>query len=197
MNNKNLRFAGFFHDLKSLAVLSIFCLLCSSSVCLASSSSGNFILVSFSMGTSGGAEVSSNNNKSQVTLGENIVANAQSALYKSMSGYFAQVTATTLAFASGNVNNVFVYPNPFKPNSAGSIYQAEHLTFRNLPQKATIKIFNITGELVATLEKDSSLNEFQWIPKNDAGNRLSSGLYIFYATDQLGNKKTGKFTVIR
>ncbi|MCB4792413.1 MAG: T9SS type A sorting domain-containing protein [Elusimicrobia bacterium] len=167
------------------------------SKCLAASASANYTLVNYSLNSSAAAGLSSENNKAKAAIGQNIVVLSESPLYKSLPGYISGITATALTFASDTLDNVYVYPNPYKPSSQGSIYQAQYLTFKNLPQRATIKIFSLSGELIAALEKDSSLNQCQWVPKNDAGNRLSSGLYFYYITDGQGRKSKGKFTVIR
>jgi hypothetical protein len=163
----------------------------------AAATSANYTLVNFVLNTNAAAEMSSSNNKTKVAAGQNLVVLSASSLYRSLPGYISQITATTGSLALDNLNTLYVYPNPYKPNSAGSIYEAAYITFRNLPEKATIKIFNISGELVATIEKDSSQNECRWDVKNDSGKSAASGLYIYYVTEPKGQTSQGKFAVIR
>ncbi|MFH1957064.1 MAG: hypothetical protein ABIJ15_01130 [bacterium] len=97
--------------------------------------------------------------------------------------------------ASSNLNNVIVYPNPFKPNNSGSVYYADKLTFKGLPaEKVKIKIFNIAGELAAEPE-DTRIafdKPIEWCPPEN----LASGVYIYVITGS-GNKAVGKFAVIK
>lgn len=87
-----------------------------------------------------------------------------------------------------SLNNVYVYPNPYKPS-----YGINYIVFANLTLTTEIKIFNIAGELVDTLKNEGNDSEEKWyLPKN-----LASGVYIYLATDREGNKKVGKFAVIK
>jgi len=97
--------------------------------------------------------------------------------------------------ANGNLSNVIVYPNPFKPNSPQSDYCAEKLTFKNLiTDKVEIMIFNIAGELVAEPEDDGT-RPLKWEPPE----KLASGVYIYAITnpDNSPDEAIGKFAIIR
>lgn len=67
------------------------------------------------------------------------------------------------------------YPNPFNPGT----------TFRyRLPSRSTVKleIFNIAGEKIATIlnaNQNSGYHEMQWDGRNDQGDLISSGVYIY------------------
>ena len=83
--------------------------------------------------------------------------------------------------------NVKAYPNPCR---------TESVTFANLPTKETIKIFTISGELVKTLQKDDPGTTKSWNIDTKTGNRVASGIYIYFI--ESGNKqKFGKIAVIR
>ena len=69
------------------------------------------------------------------------------------------------------------YPNPFNPTTTIKY---------NLPQSGNveIKIYNIAGRLVKTFQKshqNSGLHEVIWDGKNDYGNKVASGFYIYQA----------------
>ncbi|MFH1897504.1 MAG: right-handed parallel beta-helix repeat-containing protein [Candidatus Desantisbacteria bacterium] len=78
----------------------------------------------------------------------------------------------------------FVYPNP-------CLGQQVH--FKGLTPHATIKIFNIAGELVKEIEHTNGTDEEVWTFSCE----IASGIYIYLITDPAGNKKTGKIGVIR
>ncbi len=130
------------------------------------------------------------------TLGQSVSGSAQSAHYQNSGGFANQIVALANPPAA-NLGDVYVYPNPFKPNSPGS-FQADHITFKHLPADATIKIFTITGKLVVELHKaDSSSDEYPWNVTNSDGHKLASGVYLYFMTSPNGGKAKGKFGVIR
>jgi hypothetical protein len=90
-----------------------------------------------------------------------------------------------------NLENVVVYPNPFKP-SKGHI----KIRFEGLTENVTIRIYNIAGELVKS-EENIITGFFDWDVKNDSGEKVASGVYIYVITDDEGRIKKGKIAIIR
>jgi hypothetical protein len=96
-----------------------------------------------------------------------------------------------------NLADVYVYPNPARVNSgSGSV------TFANLPKKAKIVIFKLTGEQVAQLEESDGNGGLTYNLKDVKGKSLSSGVYIYRIVrlDDANNEveeKTGKFAVLK
>jgi len=96
-----------------------------------------------------------------------------------------------------NLADVYVYPNPAKINSGtGSV------TFANLPKKAKIVIFKLTGEQVAQIEESDGNGGLTYNLKDIKGKSLSSGVYIYRVVrlDDANNEveeKTGKFAVLK
>jgi len=93
------------------------------------------------------------------------------------------------------LENIFVYPNPV--NSSNS-----KLTFANLPEKAEIFIYDINGNLIATVTENDGNGGAEWNLTDSSGKRISSGVYLFFARrfDKDGNiaeEKLKKFAVIR
>jgi hypothetical protein len=109
------------------------------------------------------------------TLGQALTGGAQSAGYQNSGG----TAGPALALANppaADLGDAYVYPNPFKPNSPGR-FQAAKITFKRLPAAATIKVFSITGRLVAELRKtDINTDYYEWDAVNDEGQKLASGV---------------------
>jgi len=107
------------------------------------------------------------------------------------------------AGASVDLQNVKVYPNPYKPNS-GSIYDnnpivGDGIIFSGLTQKAKIQIFNIAGELVTEFEEDDGDGIYVWDTRNKNGEKVASGVYIYFITnpDDKSQKTKGRIVIIR
>ncbi len=98
--------------------------------------------------------------------------------------------SATIHLAGENVVSVRVYPNPVR---AGRGDQA--ITFDQMPANSTVKIFTVSGRWVKTLSAPTG--SVSWDLRNDSGERVASGLYLYLAADAQGNKTRGKFTVIR
>lgn len=157
--------------------------------------SSNFNLINY-LFSSGGGKMSSSSFSSSASIGQNTAGECESANFKTGVGYIARVVAVTGGVAVDDLEGAYVYPNPYKPGSGGD-YDADFITFSKLTEQATIEIFNIAGELVSTITKDSTISEKKWDATNDAGKRLASGVYIFYISNDDGQKKTGKFAIVK
>jgi len=96
---------------------------------------------------------------------------------------------------ANNLADVYVYPNPAKVSSG-------KVTFANLPQRAKIIIWNINGKRIAEIEEADGNGGVDYNLKDDDGEQLNSGIYIFRIVklDEFNNEteeKLGKFAVIR
>ncbi len=130
------------------------------------------------------------------TLGQSLAGSAQSPNYQN-SGGFADPARAMSQPPAADLSDAYVYPNPFKPNSPGR-FQAAGITFKHLPAEATIKIFEITGRQVAELHKtDRTVDKYEWSAVNSDGQKLASGVYIYYITSPGAGRAKGKFAVIR
>jgi 5-hydroxyisourate hydrolase-like protein (transthyretin family) len=102
-----------------------------------------------------------------------------------------------------HLGDVVVYPNPFKPYEGHTEITFGHPTDieKRLTAQATIKIYSIAGELVATLKEPEDDGEadgvLKWDATNDAGKPLAPGVYIYYITNPAGEKCIGKIAIIR
>jgi hypothetical protein len=102
-----------------------------------------------------------------------------------------------LTFNRENLEEVTVYPDPYRINSGKNI-----ITFANLTPVASIYIYDLTGKFISKVDELTSNGGADWDLKNQDGNFIPSGIYIFRATgkDSRGidvKEKVGKFAVIK
>ncbi|MBS4029772.1 MAG: hypothetical protein KGZ58_14200 [Ignavibacteriales bacterium] len=103
-------------------------------------------------------------------------------------------------------DKVNVYPNPlFAYNSIGSYLgnraDEPFVTFSNLPEDVSVKIYTLAGSLIRTLETtDKALGAsspfLEWDLKNEDGLRVASGMYIAIVSSPGIGEKVLKFGVI-
>lgn len=84
-----------------------------------------------------------------------------------------------------------VFPNPCSLRAG-----CNGVTFTDLTLTATITIYTISGEKVRTIAKSGNIDSIGWDLRNDAGQRVASGLYLYFATAP-GSSKKGKIVVVR
>ncbi|MEO1023466.1 MAG: hypothetical protein AAFW89_13055 [Bacteroidota bacterium] len=115
---------------------------------------------------------------------------------------------------------VGVYPNPYRINAAwdGNLENERKLNFYNLPAKAEVKIYSISGDIIASFEHDSDTyqgeggwynsfsseprllagGEHSWDIQSNANQILTSGLYLYSVRDlSSGEVQTGKLVIIK
>ncbi|MBP7652094.1 hypothetical protein KA977_01645 [Candidatus Dependentiae bacterium] len=124
-----------------------------------------------------------------------------------ITGYVKHFSLFTLfgGAAVQDLNNVVVIPNPFVPydnvSENGIPYQDGNVNsgiiFSGLAVNSHLKIYTVDGRKVVDRELNNSTDVAQWDAKNDQGQEVSSGVYIFVVTAQAGGKKTGKFVIVR
>jgi hypothetical protein len=113
--------------------------------------------------------------------------------------------------AAQTLDDVYVVPNPYKLSAAWDLSETSaeptgrRIKFFNLPSKATIRIFTLAGDHVATIEHDDTRRLADEPPGQESWNLVSknnqdtvSGIYIYYVrSDVDGTQKVGKFVIIR
>ena len=87
--------------------------------------------------------------------------------------------------------NPLVFPNPWRSD----LHQDKPITFEQMPADATLKIFTVDAKLVVSLSTGNGT--VVWDRLNSAGDRVSSGLYLYLVEDASGRKIRGKFAIIR
>lgn len=102
--------------------------------------------------------------------------------------------------STGSLSAVRVVPNPYLVSSGWEIGLEHQLQFTHMPSRATIRIFNVAGELVRTLEHDAGQalapSIAVWDLKNEDRQLVAAGLYFYHIDSSIGSTQ-GKFIVIQ
>jgi len=89
-----------------------------------------------------------------------------------------------------SLQDLRVSPNPYHRGTDA------HVTFANLSERATVKIFTPAGREVRTLEETDGDGILNWDGKNSSGNSVDPGVYV-YRVESPGAEKRGKVMVLR
>ncbi|MCK4644463.1 VCBS repeat-containing protein [bacterium] len=87
-----------------------------------------------------------------------------------------------------DLSQVNVYPNP--------CYNNEVIVFENIPEHTNIKIYDISGVEVYEHLTDSE-RAYEWNMKNNDGEKISAGVYIYIIENDKGERKICKFAIIK
>lgn len=108
--------------------------------------------------------------------------------------------------ATAALDDIYVVPNPyvvtalFEPiNPTARTERGERrLYFANVPDRCTIRIYTLAGELVDTIEHDSPFGDGKayWDLRTKDNMNVSYGLYIFHVESDYGST-IGKFAIIK
>jgi hypothetical protein len=101
--------------------------------------------------------------------------------------------------AKNEIGKINVYPNPYYAVNTEEINKYNRfVTFTHLPAKAKIRIFNLAGVLVKTIDKDDTGQFQRWDLANESGLPVASGLYIAHIDmPDLGKSKILKVAVVQ
>ncbi len=114
--------------------------------------------------------------------------------------YFDNSTGKLLVFTTGGLSildytlgpldsaaNVYPYPNPFVVQTG-----VEALLQFKISQRADVRIYTVAGDLVRTTDVNKG-----WDGRNDAGELVASGVYIYYLLGEDRSQHIGKIFVLR
>jgi hypothetical protein len=120
---------------------------------------------------------------------ENWTFTPENAPFANLNSDVTQDFIGTKNFAE-NLDNVIVYPNPWKSDIGVDV-----VTFSNLTENTKIKIYNVAGSFIIELMPDGI--SYSYNLQNKDVDDIASGVYIFIISNDKGDKKIGKFMVIR
>ncbi|MDD5688217.1 MAG: discoidin domain-containing protein [Elusimicrobia bacterium] len=99
------------------------------------------------------------------------------------------------SYVTVDLNNIKVYPSPYNPATAVN----GKLKITNLPINSIVKLYTVTGDIIRELREIDygNLGWLEWDGKNDNGDKVGKGVYIYKIEDAAGNKKTGKVGLVK
>jgi hypothetical protein len=125
-------------------------------------------------------------------------------------GVIRSFTDDSLAVAE--LDDIYVVPNPYVGASSferfsSSVGRGERkISFFNVPRYSTIRIFNIRGELIRTLDTSNEFNEgiASWDLQTNNSEDVAYGVYFYHVTAYSGDgsgtvigEYTDKFAIIK
>lgn len=140
----------------------------------------------------------------QVVDSETIVGESQWYAITSIDGAGNESGKTNLTQSTAELGpvdtltEVHAVPNPFYVNSGftgGGA--AQQIGFYGLPERATIRIYSYSGQLVDTIEHDVSQYSTPWFQVTRNDQEIASGVYFFVVQSLEGDTYRGKFVVIK
>ena len=95
------------------------------------------------------------------------------------------------------ITNMFNYPNPFTTSTAFVFT----VTGSEVPQNIRIQILTITGKIVREITKEElgplhigrNITEYKWDGRDDYGQQLGNGVYLYRVLTNLNGKSLDKF----
>jgi ligand-binding sensor domain-containing protein len=108
--------------------------------------------------------------------------------------YGLSLLETPYSAPKANLSQVRGYPNPFKIENDRSRFKVV-----NLADEATVNFFTIDGALVRNIPESQILGSgsTEWDGRNDRGELVANGIYIFVVSTESGMSAVGKVAVIR
>lgn len=119
----------------------------------------------------------------------------------SVDRYQFSTTARTYTPTSADLAAIRVVPNPFIVTSAFDLARDRHeIHFTRLPEKCTIKIFTLPGDLVKTIAYDRNADGVsfaKWDLKTEFGSEVAFGVYLYHLDAGSLGTRMGKFAILR
>jgi hypothetical protein len=101
------------------------------------------------------------------------------------------------AQAKFDMDKIKVVPNPyFIRNELDRDPNVSHLIFTHLPEKCTIRIFTLAGNMIKEIEHNSDSGQEIWNVLTLNEQIPASGVYIYHISSDFG-EKVGRFALIR
>jgi hypothetical protein len=101
--------------------------------------------------------------------------------------------------ASAQMSNIRVVPNPYFVQYSSRVETVEgqsQLYFNNLPPQCTIRIYNLAGDLVRTIEHNDDTGSETWDLLSSDYQLIASGMYLYHVESEYG-EHAGRFAVIK
>ncbi|MGH7742207.1 MAG: hypothetical protein ACRENS_09315, partial [Candidatus Eiseniibacteriota bacterium] len=98
--------------------------------------------------------------------------------------------------AKSDLKQVLAVPNPYFNHSTYELNQFGRVVkFTHLPAACTLRIFNLAGDLVRTIQKNDNTSQISWDLLTENGLPVASGIYLFHVDAPGVGTKTGKVAI--
>ncbi len=113
--------------------------------------------------------------------------------------YTEPAVTKSVAKAKMDVEKINVFPNPYYGfNSRETSRAGKYVTFSHLPNKATIRIFDLAGKQVRVIHKNDNTQFINWDLLNENSYPVASGVYVVYVDmPGIGATKILKLAVVQ
>ena len=114
-----------------------------------------------------------------------------------------------MAATSDNLDDVRVYPNPFRQHSQlRGVGEEYRLEFVNIPAKCTIRIYTLAGDFVRKIEHDDGSGDEAWGSRAFGDYQVTKylqyvapGIYLYHVESHVdghkGESRVGTFVIIK
>ncbi len=108
----------------------------------------------------------------------------------------ATVTPTrTMVFELANdLSRVVVYPNPWREEQA---HGRKYVSFIRVTPNASLTIYTLEGRKLRTLTNTEGAGRMVWDLRNEQGEPVAVGIYVYQITDTAGHRTKGKIAILR
>ncbi|HET9327211.1 MAG TPA: hypothetical protein VFQ05_10585 [Candidatus Eisenbacteria bacterium] len=90
-------------------------------------------------------------------------------------------TVLSASLAQNEMTRIKAVPNPYFNHSSYELNQFNRqIKFTHLPVRCTVRIFNLAGDLVRTMEKNDNSSQLIWDIETSHGLPVASGIYVFH-----------------
>lgn len=102
-----------------------------------------------------------------------------------------------LIFNRENLNEMYVYPNPYSISS-----NQDYIIFANITRDASIDIYDLTGKFLINIKETNGNGGVEWNLQDKNGNGAISGIYLYRAVGKNSSgieveEKIGKFAIVK
>ena len=108
------------------------------------------------------------------------------------------ITAPSARSSNAGLARVHTVPDPYYANSLFDSGSTGELQFVNLPPRATLRIYSLSGVLVRIIEHDDLTGggTAKWDLTSRNGSRVATGVYMFHVSTPQGHEHIGRFTIV-
>ena len=102
---------------------------------------------------------------------------------------------------ANDLSDVYAVPNPFIRTAGWDVGDGRFIRFFNVTESASVEIYTIAGDFVRKIDNvifdGRETGIIEWDTKNEEGEDVASGVYIYRVTDADGGEEVSRLTLIR